>query len=155
MVSMFVRLREEHLSACRGGRWRRWAVLLCLCSRKRLHVCMRACVRVQSVYTRSSWSSSVPSILICKCIIDGPEMCENVQLLKNLRHFTQLWLPRGRTGTSQSIYLNIQLSPGTASSAQSRNHTYCSHSFNSYSRVASFFIRRLSKEIGAPFRQAK
>lgn len=51
--------------------------------------CLCVCVCVQSTHTHSSWFSSVPTILICQCIIDGLEKCENVQPLENLHHFLQ------------------------------------------------------------------
>ena len=63
---MLVRLRDRHLSVLDV----RKGVPVCVCN------------------------SSVPSILIHKCIIDGVEKCVNVQPLNNLRHFTQLWLPK-------------------------------------------------------------
>lgn len=76
-----------------------------LCVHRKVLVCV--CVHTEIVNSHSNRSSSVPSVLICRCIIDGLEKCENVQPLKSLHRFTQLWLPTGRTGTSHTIYLNI------------------------------------------------
>ena len=72
----------------------------CVTQGQVVEVCVCVCVCV----SLSLKSSSVPSILIHKCIMDGLEKSENVQPLDNLRHFTQPWLPGGRAGTSKSIY---------------------------------------------------